>query len=281
LTGKDPNDIFRNANVTEDGNLAITDEGNGLSIAQGKVTGTSSIAKFGDAPDFDAADGPVTVWDGADDAAAWEQMLYQYSTTADIDSVSSSDAGDATEVTIIGLDASWDEVTQTVTLNGQTRVALSTPLIRVYRAYNSNSTLFAGHVIVYVNTALTAGVPTDKTKIRAVIQPEAQQTLMCVYSIPAGKTGYLTRGYSSTAGANKSSNYIITFFVRSFGKVFRMQNINSISDDGSSNIVINYFVPLAIAEKSDLEVRCEASGVGVTGCSISAGFDLILVDNAT
>ena len=42
---------------------------------------------------------------------------------------------------------------------------------------------------------------------------------MALYTIPAGKTGYLTRGYASTAGANKSTNYIIKYFAREVGGV--------------------------------------------------------------
>ena len=279
LTGKDSDSHFHNVNVTHDGDLSISDNSSGLAIAQRNVTGTSSQAKFGFANDFDATDNTVTVWDGAANGTAWELMNYIYSTTADIDSISSSNAGDATEVTIIGLDANYAEVEQTVTLNGQTRVALTTPLVRVYRAYNDNGTVFIGTVAIYVNTALTAGLPTDKTKIRAIITPDAQQTLMAVYTVPAGKTAYLTRGYASTAGASKSSEYIIKFYVRNFGKVFRLQNINSISDTGNSVITLDYFVPLKISEKSDLEVRVQATAGGTTAAAVSAGFDLILVDN--
>jgi len=279
ITGKDPNDVFRNINSTVDGDLSISNNSSGLAIAKGDVTGYSSIQKFANAPDFDESDGEVTIWDGAEDGTAWELMSYVYSTTADIDSISSSDAGDTQEITVIGLDTNYNKVTQSVTLNGQTRVALSTSLIRVYRAYNNSSVDLTGHVIVYVNTALTAGVPTDKTKIRAIIDPVNQQTEMAVYTVPAGKTGYLVRGYASTAGASKSSEYIIKFLAREFGKVFRLQNINSISDTGNSIIVLDYFVPLKIEEKTDLEVRVSATAVGATKASISSGFDIILVDN--
>jgi hypothetical protein len=37
ITGKDENDVFRNVNVTEDGYLAISDNSDGLSIAEGNV----------------------------------------------------------------------------------------------------------------------------------------------------------------------------------------------------------------------------------------------------
>ena len=36
---------------------------------------------------------------------------------------------------------------------------------------------------------------------------------------------------------------------------------------------------IKIRKKTDLEVKVEATAVGVSAASISAGFDLILVDN--
>jgi len=279
-TGLSPDGTFRNFLADNDGNQNINDRSSGLNIAQGNVTDQSGVAKFGNAPNFDTADGFVTVWDGAEDGTAWELMRYVYSSTADIDSVSSSSAADTQAVTVIGLDADYNEVTQEVTLNGQSRVALTTPLIRVYRAYNNNGTEFVGHVFVFVNGALTGGVPDTNADIRAVVDPDNQQTLMCVYTVPAGKTGYLTRGYASTSGGSKLSAYVIKFFARDFGKVFRLQNVNSISDTGSSSIILDYFVPLKIEEKTDLEVRVQSiASPAAVGNAVSAGFDLVLVDN--
>lgn len=271
--------IFVPINASKSGNLQVTDAENSLAIAKGEVEGHKPVSKFGNAQDFDASDDFVTVWDAAEDGTAWELMRYVYSTTADIDSVSSSDITDNTDFTVVGLDANYNEVTQVITLNGRTRVALPIPLIRVYRAYNSNGTEFVGHIIVYVNTALTAGVPTNKTKIRAVIDPLNQQTLMCVYTVPSGYTGYLTRGYASTSGASKTSEYVLKFYGRQFGGVFRLQNVNAISDTGSSSINLDYNIPLKFPEKTDLEVRVKATASGATACSISAGFDIILVQN--
>lgn len=279
LTGIDTNGVFQNVNTTVDGNLSISDNSSGLAIAKGDVTGHSTVQKFGNASDFDSGDGIITVWDGAEDGTAWELMRYVYSTTADIDSISSTSVGDTHEIAIQGLDSDYNLVNQLVTLQGQTRVALNTPLIRVFRAYNNNSVDLTGHVIVYVNGTISGGVPTNKSNIRAVIDPLNQQTEMAIYTVPAGKTAYLTRGYASTSGANKASNYVVRFFAREFGKVFRLQNVNAITENGNSIVVLDYFTPLKIPEKTDLEVRVEATGVGVTGASISAGFDLVLVDN--
>lgn len=279
LTAQQPNTNFINVGATASGNLKVTDAENTLAIAKGEVTGASNVNKWGNAPDFDTADGEVTVWDAAEDGTAWENMTYTFSTTAAIDSISSTDNTDTEDITIVGLDANWAEVTQTVTLTGQTRAALSTSLIRVYRAYNANGTEFSGHVIIYENDTTTGGVPDDPTLIRAVIDPSNQQTEMAVYTIPAGKTGYLLGGYCSTAGANKSSNYIIKFRARLFNKVFRTQQKVALSDSGSSFIPFTYPIPQSFAEKTDIIVTAEMTAGGGTGASVSAGFSIVLIDD--
>ena len=219
------------------------------------------------------------MWDGAEDGTAWELMNYVFPTSATIDSISSTDAGDANTVTLQGLDTNGDEVTQQVTLNGQNRVALTTPLLRFFRGYNDNGTEFAGHIIVYDNTAISGGVPTDKTKIRGVIHPEEQQTEMAIYTIPSGKTGYLLGGYCSTAGAKKSSNYVIKFQTRSENGVFRTQQKVALEDGGTSFIQFDYAIPQKLEALTDVKVQAKMTAGGVTGASISAGFSIVLIDN--
>jgi hypothetical protein len=280
LTGKTPSDIYKNVNVTEDGDLSISNNSSGLSIAEGNVTGKSFVHKFGNAPDFDQGDGEVTVWDGAEEGTAWEQMVYQYSSTADIDSISSSSGSDTQDIIVEGLDTNWAFVSQTATLNGQNRVALTTSLIRCFRAYNDNSTILAGHVFVYVNTTLGSGIPVDTTKIRAIIDPLNQQTEMAVYTVPAGKTGYIRDWYASTAGANRSSNYPIKLKTRLFGKIFRLKHVSALSDNGTSAYQHQYKEPEGpLPEKTDIEMTCEMTASGGTNGNISAGFDIVLVDN--
>lgn len=285
ITGLDTvNSTFKNVNVSQDGNLTISDNSNGLAIAQGNVTGATFVHKFGAAPDFDEnPDGEVTVWDGAEDGTAWENMVYDYSATADIDSISSSDSGDTSiDIEVQGLDENYDLVTQTVTLDAsdsQTRVALSTDLIRVFRAKNVSSTNLTGHVLIYPNTGLTSGVPTDKSKIRAIIHPENNQTEMAIYTIPNGKTGYLRSWYAATGGANKTSNYIVRLKARPFGQVFQLKHRSSIQDGGTSYIQHRYVEPEVFAAKTDIEMTAEVAKAGVTAASVVAGFDIVLVDD--
>ena len=283
-TGLDEDGVFRNAKVTRDGYQTVSDASSGLSIAKGDVTGISYVHKFGQAPDFDTTDGEVTIWDGANDASI-NRMVYTYSTTAAIDSISSSNAGDTQEVKVQGLDTNLALVEQTVTLNGQTRVALTTPLIRIFRGKNNGATAFAGNVVVYENTALTGGIPTDTSKIRLLINDGNNQTLMAIFTVPIDKTGYVRDWYASTAGASKDSQYVIRLWAREYNsvagawKTWQLKHISSISDVGTSYIQHKYEEPEKFAGGADIMMTAQATEVGASACSISAGFDIVLVDN--
>jgi len=278
ITGENGDGNWHNVSVTSDGHLSVSDRSSGLSIAKGDVTNTTFIHKFGKAPDFDTGDGEVTIWDGADDAKA-AQMQYQYSATADIDSISSSNNGDTQDVEIQGLDSNWDLVTQTVTLTGQTRKALSTNLIRVFRMTNVGSTDIAGDVYCYVNSAITLGVPDDSTKVRAVINSSNNQTSMAIYTIPRLKTGYMRDWYAAIAGSLKSTNYVVSLFARPTGEVFQLKHQSAISEGGTSTYKHEYKEPEVFEAKTDLEIRVSITAGGVTGAALAAGFDIVLVDN--
>lgn len=284
LSGEDENGIFQNVKTTRDGNLSISDNSDGLAIAEGNVTGKTFVHKFGYAPDFDGGDGEVTVWDGADDGGL-NQMVYVWSTTAVIDTVSSSDATDTQTLQLQGLDANYDLVVQNVTLNGQTKVTLTTPLIRIFRGKNDDITALAGNVYVYEDTAITAGVPTDSTKVRLLINNGNGQTLMAVYTIANGVAGYVRDWYASTAGASKDSQYIIRLWARGYSdgdsthKAWQLKHVQSISDVGSSNIHHNYDEPEKFSEKTDIMMTVEATNGAASQAAVAAGFDIVLVEN--
>ena len=284
LTGKTPSGIYTNVKVSADGDLTISDNSNGLSIAEGNVTGKTFVHKFGQAPDFDYGDGVVSVWDGADDGNI-NQMVYQYSTTNAIDTISSASAADTQDIKIQGLDADYNLVTQTATLNGQNKVTLTTPLIRVFRLKNDDATDLAGYVYVYEDTAISGGVPTDSTKVRAIIQNGYNQTLMAIYTIPAGKTGYLRDWYGSTAGASKDTSYVVQLRAREYDetagshRAFQLKMIASLTDGGTTYIQHKYEEPEKFTEKTDVEMRVSMTSTGATGAAFSAGFDIVLVDN--
>ena len=276
LTGENGNGDWHNVKTTSDGNLTISNNSDGLAIAKGDVTGHSYVHKFGSVPDFDSSDGQVTVWDGAEDGAAWEKMVYTYSLTADIQYVSSSNASDTQQVKVQGLDSGFNLVTQLVTLTGQTSATLSTSLIRVFRMKNNGSTDFAGQVFASTSVAAATGIPTTNS-VRCIIQPENNQTEMAIYTVPVGKTAYLRSWYASSAGANKTTNIIVRLRAREHGGVWQLKH--KMSWNGEIPYQHKYDEPQKFEEKVDIEITCELTAVGVTGAAVSAGFDIVLVDD--
>ena len=276
ITGEDSLGNWQNVSVTQDGNLSISDESSGLSIARGNVVGVSVIHKFGDAPDFDIGDGFVTVWDGANDGGI-DQMQYVYSTTDDIDSIISSDAADTEPIEIMGLDLNGDEVTQTNTLTGQTRSALTTPLWRIFRMKNIGTANLVGITSAYVtNSPTSLGVVDDSSHVRAIINNGNNQTLMSLYTIPNGKTGYNRSFFVGASGARKTSVHEIKLLARPYGQVFQLKHKSAINAQGTSHFNHVYPEPPVYLSRTDLEIRVNTDEAEA---GVSGGLDLVIVDD--
>jgi len=249
-----------------------------LAAAQGKLSGVSFVHKFGNAPDFDTdAGGNVVVWDGSNDALA-NTFAYTYSATANITQLSSSSASDTEPIEIQGLNSAYELVVQTITLTGTTAATITTPLIRVFRMKNVGTSDLVGTVYATITGAgfSPAGVPDTGSEIRAIITIGENQTLMAIYTIPAGKTGFLCSFYASTSKAVKTSAHIIRLKVKPFGQIFQTKHITSLIAAGVGHFSHIYDIPERIPAKADIEIRTDTD-TNVAG--VSAGFDLILIDD--
>ena len=228
-------------------------------IARGHIPTVSHLYKFGYNPAL--VNTEETIWGGSN--------LYTYPSSASVlalTSTSSSDAG--LQVTVIGLDQDWIERKETITLDGTdpsvTGVNTETTFIRVYRMYNPNSTAYTGNILAKISSTTHAQITAGN-----------DQTLMAVYSVPAGKTLYLTRGSISHGSDDKTAFLTGKLLVRSFGGVFRTQNIQNLN-----NIFLDFDweVPLKISAKSDIECRAVCSKNQAN--AVSATFEGILIDGA-
>jgi len=263
---------------SEDGNLLVHDAENPTAIAFGSVTTKSVVQKFGNAPNFATADNEVSIWDGADSGGI-DANDYTYSATNDIDSIVSSSAADLQEIEIQGLDGDGYLVLQNATLTGQTRVALATNLWRVFRMKNVGTSNIAGNVSCYVtNAPTTGGVVDDSSLVRAQIIDGNNQTEMALYTVPRGKEAVIASGYVWTSGASKSSDYVVKFKARPFGRVFQLKYRASFSDDLQSGFSQSYKTGLYFDELTDLELTVQALAAGMTGASMAGGFEIILND---
>lgn len=176
-------------------------------VALGLVSGAEILSTFGDAT-VGTSYVPIT-----------SSLVYQTPTTATALEIVSSSASDgvagsgALTVTVIGLDANWAEVTQTITMNGTTAVAIPTSLLRMYRAYVATSGTYASMAAgshVGTITIRVSGAGATWGTIESSPWPSGQTTIAC-YTVPLGKTAYLI--WKST-NAESSKIVDVRFFQR-------------------------------------------------------------------
>ena len=137
---------------------------------------------------------------------------------------------------------------------------------RVFRAYNDDSSDFAGNI-----TINEVGGATDYLKMI----DGNNQTLMCIYTIPADKIGYLTQ-YSLSAQKPSSSsiNFTAQIRTREFGKVFRVREIVSFGTDHDTQRSLDF--PTRLQPKTDIIFNIVDSD-GNNG-AVNANFDIALHD---
>ena len=190
-----------------------------------------------------------------------------YVDTNAIDSISSSNANDTQEVYMechtvegTGEDQKFTFMTQVVTLNGQNRVPLPSPVARVSRVYNNNGTELQGQVYVYQDTTINNGVPTDITKVHAVIPQGFQQSFKAATTFSDEDYYILTGGFGSVSN-KQAANVDFYLEVRTAGKIFRQGAAVSAASTGGS-WVIELDPAIVIPKNSDIRVRCDASTNG-------------------
>ena len=227
-----------------------------LEVAKGNVAGHSFVHKFGANFSVDTNTDPETVW-SAGGLYPWGSL-----TTAQTLYVLSTDAGDRHNVEIQGLDANYEVQTETVTLTGTTAVTTTNTYLRVYRMISTNGN----------NGDITARVTSASGTVVAQIDAGKSQTLMAVYTVPAGKTAYLTCGDFSI---QKGKDAQVQFFQRQFGSNnFRVAHM---AETFENYYRYDFTIPLPLPEKTDIEVR--AGEVEFNNTRVTANFDLLLVDN--
>lgn len=242
-----------------------------LEVVRGNVTGIGGVNKFGTNLAVGTSFEDIWIQGGT-----WTKL--PAATTLDVSSSNANDtvAGSGAQtLTIEGLDANYDELSETVDMNGQTPVVTTGVFLFVNRTYVSRGgSGFANEGDIYVaddSTAHTSGVPNTAAAIQSKVVATQGQSQQAIYTLPAGKTGYITNAWI-IAGASKIVDYELH-------KIDHQAQTNRIIIEGEEtntafNHVYNPYEP--VLEKNTLAFEAKiTSGTA----EISAGFDLYLVDN--
>ena len=222
----------------------------GVSVQRGSVPNYSGVQKFGYNPAIGSS-AFETVWDGSN--------TYTYPTTATTATATSSDtaADNGSTVEIQGLDQNYDLATETITVGG---AASTTQFIRVFRAIMKTATTGITNVGTITITVNSIAV--------AQIQPTYGQTLMAVYTVPRKYCAYILQ---LDVGSSKDLENEIRLITRQIdnGNAF---NTKAFITTRGGFYEKNYYVPLKLGPKTDIEMVAKTSSVS----AISAGFEFFL-----
>ncbi len=146
-----------------------------LQVARGLVPGHSTVNIYGYQPSVSTAFIPL--WENA--------TAYTYPATAQQMNLAGSN-GDTATITINGLDASYNPLSENVVLNGTTPVTTTGSFLRINSMFVAvgSATNPAG-VVTLKNTAGTVTY--------AQINAGVGRTQAAIYTVPAGYTFYLSR----------------------------------------------------------------------------------------
>jgi len=223
-----------------------------LDVARGAISNSKIVHKFGANFDIDQATDPESVWTGGG--------LYPWASLSSAQTIYciSTSGSDTAVLSIEGLDANYNEITESVTLTGTSAVTTTNAFLRVFRmTYDADN---AGDI--------TARTVSASGTIVAQIDTGYAQTLMAVYTIPAGFTGYLV-ALDATIDGTKTCQVLM--YHRLFGKPFRIAHIA----ESDGHYRYEFVAPLTVPEKTDIDIRvAEVSG---NDARVTANFDLVLI----
>lgn len=239
-----------------------------LDIARGQVTGYSVVNKFGRNTAV-ASGATEEIWDGS--------YTYPFPTSATITHIRSAVDSATTQgvtVEVQGLDANWDLTVQNVTTDGTdstTEVALTTPLIRVFRMRVLDA------AVMDQNLWLGDSDMSGATDTEAVIIAGKNQTQMAIYTVPAGYTAFLTNYYAREhpVTGNSATSLDVELWATDNANGYAKQLKHSMGLSVGQGAQHNFNPYLKFTEKTDIYLTLTT--VGGTS-DMSGGFDIILVN---
>jgi hypothetical protein len=243
-----------------------------LQVSRGQISYHNVQFKFG----YNAVVGnsKETIWS--------QGGLYAYPPSASVMTVSSSDANDtsagtgARTVEVSGLDADYNEINEVVTLNGQTPVNTTKSYLRINRGVVRSAGSGGENAgIIYAGTGtVTTGVPAN---IYLTIDGQGDnQTLMCLWTVPANYTAFLVKMSLSTGTATNTPAILnAALVVRPYGEVFQAKERFTLTDGIHDQL---YVYPTPFNEKSDIEMRAFSSS-GSVSFDVSSSLEFVYIKN--
>lgn len=155
-----------------------------LMVAAGKISHHDFIHKFGFNPSVTTVQ--ASIWD--------EGGPYTFPAAANTILVSSANIADTSNLVIVGLDANYNPLIETITLTGTSVVETSNSFLRVNRSYLDNGDVNVGKLTGNISGSIAFTVPATRG-----------QTVAAVYTVPANVNGYLWSVHASSGSGKRCS----------------------------------------------------------------------------
>lgn len=236
----------------------IWDEEFELNVARGKTRGATSIHKFGATPS-QSTNTTATVWDKGDTLYPWGAFDTPGVLVAA--QVGADDNGKV--VTIQGLDSNWDAIEEDFTLSSAGTVTGTKIFKRVYRGFVKTGATNVGQL------NFSRG-GTQVLRITAGFG----QTLMAIYTIPNGYTGYLYQGTATAQSGADATGFMMVRY-NSVGQSFRVGHTFEV-DGAGGQYFYKFAFPQELPQHSDIDVRLTTRS---NNGRYTAAFDLLLIKN--
>lgn len=244
--------------------IAVSGDAGYINVSRGAVDNASRLQKTG----FSGAIGSSsqTIWN--------EASLMVWPTTTAALTVSSGSANDtsagtgARTVTVTGLDGSFNQITEVISMNGQTAVTTANAYFRV----NNLSVTTAGSGgtnagVIYIGTGVvTAGKPATIYNSIAIGYSTSASAFT---TIPVGQTGYLLAITASTDTAGTQLLMLTHTAASTVTTVIRTLQLGV-----GAGTVQKYELPRAFTAGTDVQLTATNAGTNVR---INAQFELLVL----
>lgn len=197
-----------------------------LKVVSGKMEDFSVREILGQNTDIGST--PELIWNTGGDLVEATSPAVVY-----VSSTSTSDIGK--DVTIVGINENYDEITEVVKTNGQTSVASKNTFLAINEVKVSEA--LAGTLYVYYSSTTTAGVPDNLAKIQATVDVGDLQSYSAFYCVPRNKNLYLTSLRYSSTGSTTDHNVTLTIQKKLYGEAqYSDVDVFRYTDPGTSYI---------------------------------------------
>lgn len=238
-----------------------------IEVAKGNIPGHELVNVSGENADVDTSS-DETIW-----TAGGSYVAPTAARVHDLASTSANDAAAGTgaqSVRVTGLDASYNEISETKSLNGITNVPTDNSYLRI----NSFEVTAVGSGLVSDGT-ITATAQTDAT-VTAQIEAGRNMAQQLVYTVPADKIAIALRSIASV-GKNAGTVANVEFYIKSgvFAAIMYRTIPIATNLSGTSYLDVLFDGTVSYAAQTDIEGRASSSA---NNAEVAALLTLLVAD---